>query len=196
MLPRTKLKSRKMNLAYVRLDKIIGLKMKYWLLLLIFAISFDVAAKERPLPVFEHIDWTAPDFMVIQKTNGKKSYVVQKNQTIKIWAGKQKEKGAFIELSDDSVSIKAEGNVLKFHVNDITKIKLFGKSVVRNVAGVGLKIWGGTVFVAGFGPLLSWGGPGLLISVPAWAVGYGMYKVGSIISSNKTFNLKKKWEIQ
>ncbi len=185
-----------MNLSDIRLGKIFGSQMKYWLILLIAAISLDVAAKEKPLPVVHLLDWTTPDDLVIQKTNGKKSYVVQKNQTIKIWTNKQTEKGAFIELNDDSLSIKAKGNVLKFHVNDITKIKLFGKSVVRNVASGGVKIWGGAIFVAGFGPLLSWGAPGLLISVPAWAAGYGMYKVGSLISSNRTLNLKKKWAIQ
>jgi hypothetical protein len=194
--PQLNLKSRKMNLAPIRLNKIFFCQIKYWLVLLIIAISLDVTAKDTSPPQIQHFDWATQDNLVIQKTNGKKSYVVQKDQTIKIWAGKQTEKGKFFELRDDSISINTQGNILKFHVDDITKIKLFGNNVVRNIASGGVKIWGGAIIVAGFSPLLTWGAPGLLISVPAWAVGYGIYRIGHFISKNKTFNLKKKWEIQ
>ena len=161
---------------------------------MIIAFSLDITAKESPLPVIQHFDWVIQNDLVIQKTNGRRSYVVQKDQTIKIWTSKQSKKGKFLELRGDTLLFNSEGRIIKFDVANISKIKLYGKGVKRIVGG-GVKIWGGVIIAAGFGPLLSWGAPGLLISVPAWVAGYGIYKVGGFISQNRTFKLNRRWKI-
>lgn len=183
-----------MNSTQIRLNESLYLPIKSWLVLLAIAISLNVSAKEPYARKIQHSNKPAQDGLVIQKKNGKRTYVVKKEQQIKIWIGEQIVKGAFLELRNDSLSINKKGIVVKYNVNEVTEIKLFGNSA-KNILGGGVKIWGGAIFVAGFTPLFAWGAIGLLVAVPSWAVGYGIYKIGQFISGNRKFNLEKNWEI-
>lgn len=184
----------KMNSTQIRLNESLYLPIKSWLVLLAIVISLNVSAKEAHAREIQHSNKPVQDGLVIQKKNGKRTYVVKKEQQIKIWIGEQIVKGAFLELRNDSLSINKKGIVVKYNVNEITEIKLFGNSA-KNILGGGVKIWGGVTFVAGFIPLFAWGPVGLFVAVPAWAMGYGIYKIGELISGNRKFNLEKNWEI-
>lgn len=134
---------------------------------------------------------TIQDSLVITKTNGKRIYIVEKERKIKIWFKDKTEKGEFLEIKNDSLLINKKRTVLKYNVNSIEKIKVYG-NLLRNIIGIGFEIWGGLIFIAGFSPLFAWGAAGLLISVPAWLVGFGIYKLGEFITGNRKFNLIKK----
>lgn len=163
---------------------------KYWLVLLVLIISIDVSARET-----HHSAPEIQDSLVIKKNNGKRTYVIKRGREIKVWIGRRAHKGEFIELKNDTLSISENRAVSKYYVNDISKIKIF-ENVERNIIGSALKIWGGALIVAGIVPPITLGPGGFIISVPAWAIGYGMLKAGDLIIGNRKMNLKKKWQIQ
>lgn len=164
---------------------------RYWFLLLILIISLDASAlrigHSTPVSSFQ-------DSLVIKKNNGKRIYVIKKGREIKIWTGKSTHRGALVEFKNDTVVISEEGAILKYSVSDISKIKIF-ENIERNIIGSALKIWGGALIVAGIVPPIALGPGGFIITIPAWAIGYGMYKFGDLISGNRKLNLKKKWRI-
>ena len=183
-----------MNLAKSKLNKILLMQIKYWLVLLIINMSLDVIALDI-LPQ-HNIKATRiiQDSLVIKKNNSKRTCIVNKNQKIKIWVGDQTEKGSFYNIRNDTMSINKNGEIIRYSINDIRKIKVYG-NLARNIIGGGFKIWGGAIFVAAFIPILDVGPAGLIISIPSWLVAFGIYKVGDFLDGNKTFNLEEKWHI-
>lgn len=189
-----------MNLTNIRLNNVFSLQIKYWLVLLIIPISLDLSASERQPQENLPLEWTTQDSLIIERFNGKREYVVKEGRLIKIWLGEEVARGTFLGREGDILSIKtinvnAEGTIVKYNINEISKIKIFG-NVVRNIIGWALKIWGGAVAVAGFTTLFEWGAVGLLILVPALVVGAGIYLIGAFISGTRKFNLETNWQIK
>ncbi|MBO3697523.1 hypothetical protein [Roseivirga sp. E12] len=172
------------------MNEIFSAQRRYWFLLLILLISLDASA----LRIGQSVS-PFQDSLVIKKNNGKKTYVIKKGREIKIWAGRSTHRGALVEFKNDTLLINEEGAILKYSVSDISKIKIF-ENIEINIIGSALKIWGGALIVAGIVPPITLGPGGFIITVPAWAIGYGMYKIGGLISGNRKLNLKKKWRIQ
>lgn len=183
-----------MNSIDLKLKGIFSLQRKYWLVLLTIAISLNASAIESRNQEIHRLSQSTQDSLVIKKNNGKKTYIIKKGREIKIWVGKPANKGTFLGVQNDTISINSNGAVLKYHMDDISKIKIF-ENLGRNIIGGALKIWGGAIMVAGVVPLITIGPEALIISVPAWAVGYAFYKMGDIISGNRKLNLQKNWKI-
>lgn len=168
--------------------------LKYGLVLLILFISVDLAAEESRNQEINSSNRVFQDSLIIRKNNGQKAFIIKKGREIKLWADRPAKKGTFLALENDTVSIESNGAILKYHKNDISKIKIF-ENIERNIIGGALKIWGGAIMVASIVPLITLGPGGLIISVPGWIVGYGIYTLGDIISGNRKLNLRKKWSI-
>lgn len=183
-----------MNFKPIRSNNTFFRQIRCWLVLLILFISIDASAIESRNPEIHRLSQSTNDSLVIKKTNGKKTYIIKKGREIKIWVGKPANKGTFLGVQNDTISINSNGAVLKYHKDDISKIKIF-ENLGRNIIGGALKIWGGAIMVAGVVPLITIGPEALIISVPAWAVGYAFYKMGDIISGNRKLNLQKNWKI-
>ena len=183
-----------MNLKPSRLNKAFSHQSKYWLVLLILLISIDLAANESNYRETNSSNRVFQDSLVIQKNNGKKTFIIKKGREIKLWVDKPAKRGTFLGLKNDTISINSKGAVLNYHVNEVSKIKIF-QNIERNIIGSALKIWGAALIVAGIVPPITLGPGGFIISVPAWAIGYGMLKVGDLIIGNRKLNLNKKWSI-
>ncbi|MFK7925635.1 MAG: hypothetical protein AB8H47_27030 [Bacteroidia bacterium] len=185
-----------MDLTNIRLNDVFSLQGKNWLVLLLITFSLDLYAGEQHPREYQHS--VTQDSLLIERFNGKRAHIVKEGRLIKIWVGEEKIRGEFLGRKGDSLSIKeinTEGTILKYHVNDISKIKIFG-NLVRNIIGWPIKIWGGAIVVAGFAPLFDWGPAGFLITIPAWIVGTGIYLIGVFISGTRVFNLEKNWHIK
>lgn len=191
-----------MDLTIIRLNDTLSLHIKYWLVLLIIPISFELSASQQQPLESPHLERTAQDSLIIERFNGKREFVVKEGRLIKVWVGERVERGTFLGRKGDTLSIKTisvntnEGLIIKYNITDISKIKIFG-IVIRNLVGLALKIWGGAVAVAGIvAPFALGGAGGLIITFPALIVGGGIYLIGAFISGTRKFDLEKNWKIK
>ena len=183
-----------MNLALHKLKENFSWQVKYWLVLLAITIVIDLSAIGTYSKEIQHLPLVSQDSLLLRNNNGQRTFTVEKGQEVKIWLNGRTDRGAFLKLENDMMSISKKGTIIKYNVLDISKIKVFG-NLETKVIGYGFKIWGALIIFAGIMVPFSWGPAGLFISVPAWAAGFGIYKFGELISGTRRFDLKKKWQI-
>ena len=81
----------------------------------------------------------------------------------------------------------------KYALNSILKIITIGKVILRNIGGGILKVV--SYYCLGAIAMVIFGPPGILIAAIGVAASVTFYKLGSLVDSNKRYNLKKKWHI-
>ena len=136
------------------------------------------------------------DSLVIQKLNLKKQIVVHAGNKIKIWHyDRSVIKGVFKSLNQDTLTIDVNGKMHKTVISDIKKLKFYYPQLGKQILG-GLSFGVGTVaMTAGaIGLASSFGSPlGSLSAVffaPLIPIGYGIYKLGTILVRKKVNNLR------
>ena len=141
------------------------------------------------------------DSIILKKLSRGKVQIIRSGQEIKVYLNdKTKKKGIFKLLSADSLAIESKGELFKFSINDIVKIKRFSNTAFRIIGGVFVGLgaitiaYGGIALVLGTYALFtnSLAAIVLVAVPPIWLAGLGSYGFGKVISY-KRFKIGKKW---
>lgn len=137
-----------MNLALHKLKENFSWQVKYWLVLLAITIVIDLSAIGTYSKEIQHLPLVSQDSLLLRNNNGQRTFTVEKGQEVKIWLNGRTDRGAFLKLENDMMSISKKGTIIKYNVLDISKIKVFG-NLETKVIGYGFKIWGALIIFAG-----------------------------------------------
>lgn len=176
---------------------------RFYLCLLMLFVGTNVwGGSVHSLVKKEAENLTVQDSLIIEKNNGKRTYVILPETKIKVWTESGKIKGNFKRVENGEVVISVEGEEKRIAIKAIEKLKIKKSGIQEGLGGVlvvvggGAVVFGGISLVAGvvayFDGTL---GVIILVAVPFLVLGgLGLYALGKLIRGKK-FNLLKKWRI-